>query len=61
MEELRKRAARPTLPVWFVSFGDGRPWAERVAAAAARYRNMGVTYSSVGEYGNSIDILPPVE
>jgi len=61
MEELRKRAGRPTLPVWFVSFGDGRPWAERMAAAAARYRNMSVTYSSAGEYGNSIDILPPVE
>ena len=31
----------------------------RVADAAKHYRNMGVTYSSAGEYGNAIDILPP--
>jgi hypothetical protein len=42
-----------------VAFGGGRAWADRVANAAKRYRNMGVTYSSAGEYGNAIDILPP--
>jgi hypothetical protein len=25
------------------------------------YRNMGVTYSSAGEYGNAIDILRPIQ
>jgi hypothetical protein len=80
MDELRTAAGRPTLPVWFVSFGDGiareasgrsrpssramreRPedWAEHVAAAAAKYSNMSVTYSSVGEYGNSIDVHPHI-
>jgi hypothetical protein len=34
-------------------------WAGSVVNAAKHYRNMGVTYSSVGEYGNAIDILPP--
>ena len=47
------------LPVWFVAFGRGRGWAGSVAKAAKHYRNMGVTYSSAGEYGNAIDILPP--
>jgi hypothetical protein len=59
MEELRTAAGRPTLPVWFVSFGGGRTWADDVAAAAAKYGNMCVTYSSAGEYGNAIDIFPP--
>jgi hypothetical protein len=61
MEKLRNAAGRPALPVWFVSFGPGLEWAERVAAAAAEYSNMSVTYSSAGEYGNSIDVHPPVK
>ena len=60
MEALRKKAGKPSLPVWFVAFGSGRGWANSVAAAAKKYHNMGVTYSSAGEYGNAIDILPPV-
>jgi hypothetical protein len=57
MDALRKRAGKPNLPVWFVAFGDGRAWAGNVANAARPFRNMGVTYSSAGEYGNSIDLL----
>jgi len=59
MDALRREAGKPTLPVWFVAFGSGRAWAGGVANAAKHYRNMGVTYSSAGEYGNAIDILPP--
>ena len=59
MDALRREAGKPTLPVWFVAFGSGRAWAAGVADAAKHYRNMGVTYSSAGEYGNAIDILPP--
>jgi len=59
MDTLRRRAGKPDLPVWFVAFGSGRSWAGSVADAAKHYRNMGVTYSSAGEYGNAIDILPP--
>ena len=81
MQALRTAASRPTLPVWFVSFGDGiareasgrsrpssramreRPeaWAGRVAATAAKYNSMSVTYSSAGEYGNSVDIPAPLK
>jgi hypothetical protein len=43
----------------FVAFGAGRAWAGNIASSAKHYRNMGVTYSSAGEYGNAIDILPP--
>lgn len=59
MEALRKRAGKPNLPVWFVAFGSGRGWAGSVANTAKNYRNMGVTYSSAGEYGNAIDVLQP--
>jgi hypothetical protein len=59
MDQLRRKAGKPTLPTWFVAFGSGRGWAGSVASSAKNYRNMGVTYSSAGEYGNAIDILPP--
>jgi len=59
LDALRRKAGKPNLPTWFVSFGGGRGWANGVANAAKHYRNMGVTYSSAGEYGNSIDILTP--
>jgi len=61
LEALRRKAGKPHLPTWFVAFGSGRSWAGGVASKAKRYRNMGVTYSSAGEYGNSIDILTPSE
>ena len=62
MEALRRRANKPDLPVWFVSFGDGRSWAREAAQdiQVAGYANMGVTYSGSGEYGNSEDVLPPM-
>jgi hypothetical protein len=61
VEALRRKAGKPHLPTWFVAFGAGRSWAGSVASKAKQYRNMGVTYSSAGEYGNSIDILAPSE
>jgi hypothetical protein len=59
MDALRRKAGKPDLPVWFVSFGSGRGWGQSVANSAKSYRNMGVTHSSAGEYGNSIDLLTP--
>ena len=56
MDAVRIKASRPDLPVWFVSFGSGRNWAEAVGRAAVGYKNMWVSYSSKGEYGNSLDI-----
>ena len=61
MDALRRKAGKPDLPVWFVAFGSGRGWGNSVASAAKQYRNMGVTYSSAGEYGNVIDVLAPSE
>lgn len=61
LEALRRKAGKPHLPTWFVSFGSGRKWANGVASKAKHYKNMGVTYSSAGEYGNSIDVLAPSE
>lgn len=59
MDAMRRKAGKPDLPVWFVSFGAGNSWARAIAKDAANYRNMGVTYSSVGEYGSSTDLLKP--
>ena len=59
MDALRNKAGKPSLPVWFVAFGDGRTWADEIATAAADRKNMGVTFSSHGEYGNAIDVLRP--
>lgn len=59
MDDLRRNAGKTELPVWFVAFGDGRIWANKVAKTAKNYHNMGVTYSAHGEYTDSIDILKP--
>ena len=58
----RSRAGKPALPIYFVSFGDGRAWATRTAKAitAAGYANMSVTHSGRGEYASSADILLPM-
>ena len=62
MDQLRRGAGKPDLPVWFVSFGDGRDSAEQAARAitSARFANMGVTHSREGEYESSEDILVPL-
>jgi len=62
MDVLRRHARKPDLPVWFVSFGDGRGWAGQTARAitSARFINMGVTYSSDGKYESSEDVLQPI-
>lgn len=62
MDDLRKRANRPNLPVWFVYHGSGFHVANEVARLIHRggYKNMGVTFSRRGEYGSSQDILTPV-
>lgn len=61
---MRAEAGKPEMPVTFVSFGDGRAWAERVAEEifTHRYVNMGVTYDrAANEYGGEIeDILKPL-
>jgi hypothetical protein len=61
MDALRRKAGKPEMPVWFVAFGAGREWAHSTANTAKNYQGMGVTYSSVGEYGNVIDILSPAD
>jgi hypothetical protein len=59
MHSLRVKAGKPRLSVWFVAYGVGRAWAEAVALQAKPFRNMGVTWSSAGEYGNALDVLRP--
>jgi hypothetical protein len=61
MDALRRAAGKPMLPVWFVAFGRGKDWAQKTAEAAAKYKHMGVTFSTKGEYGNATDVLMPVK
>jgi hypothetical protein len=37
--------------------GDGRDWTDSLVNSTKQFRYMGVTYSSAGEYGNSIGLL----
>jgi hypothetical protein len=62
MDALRRGVGKPGLPVWFVTFGDGRNAATQTAQTitAARFANMGVTYSREGEYESSDDVLVPI-
>lgn len=65
MDELRKAAGKPHLPVYFVGFRsareDGRAWVANTASAirSGGYRAMGVTLSPDGEYTSSADVLVP--
>lgn len=61
MDALRSTAGKPTLPVWFVAYGSGKSWADRMADEIDRheYVNMGVTFSDEGEYETSVDVFPP--
>ena len=58
MEELRRKVGKPNLQVWFVAFGAGASWAMStyMAIRSGDYRNMFVTHSTAGEYGNAIDV-----
>jgi hypothetical protein len=60
-DAMRKAVGKPDLPIRFVSYGNGKNWAQQTAGTiqAGAYSNMGVTYSSEGEYGSSEDILLP--
>jgi len=51
MNELRRSADKPDLPVWFVSFKNGRSQAKRAAKeiTSAGFINMGVTHSQGAE------------
>jgi hypothetical protein len=60
MDALRRAAGKPMLPVWFVHFGKGKPQADAHAVGAKSFKNMGVTYSTVGEYKNATDLLRPI-
>ena len=59
LDELRKAAGKPDLPVWFVGYGNGKKWAEKMAGSAKDFKNMGVTYSTKGEYDNAQDLHKP--
>jgi lysozyme family protein len=60
-DAMRRAVGKPDLPIRFVSYGGGKQWAQQTAGTiqAADYSNMGVTYSSEGEYGNAEDVLLP--
>lgn len=60
VDQLRRAAGKPNLPVWFVCFGNERGWGEEVARTAQGYACMGVTHSEVGEYRSVSDLLRPV-
>lgn len=63
MDDLRRRAGKQDLPVWFVTFAkSGASAAAKIAAQikAGNYRNMSVTHSTAGEYRDAVDVLLPL-
>lgn len=64
MDTLRRTIGQPDLSVWFVTFGDGRPFAQSMADSirAHSFGNMGVTYDrAADEYGGEIeDMVKPL-
>jgi hypothetical protein len=64
MHGYRRAAGKPTLPIWFIAFGEdgGYDWAVSKAGIIRDngFVAMGVTYSR-GEYNESVDILVPKE
>lgn len=58
MDFLRNKAGKPDLPVWFVFFGKNYTKAKTTAKSADTYKNMFVTISTAGEYGNAITVDP---
>ena len=62
MEDLRRRAGKPDMPVWFVFFDrrkgheTGKTAATQAAAGARNYSGIRVSYSAAGEYTSSVDV-----
>lgn len=59
VDELRKRAGKPALPIWFISFNEpgAHAWAQRIAAEISRLAigNAFVSYDgSANEYGGDM-------
>jgi len=55
MDDLRRKAGKPDLPVWFVAFGKGLRWIKSISNEA---HNLGMfcTYSTLGEYKNAHNV-----
>lgn len=60
LDDLRKRALRPDLPIRVVTYGD-REWADDIVqeAKSLGLLDFSVTFSDVGEYKTSIVLLGP--
>ena len=61
LNNIRQRAGKPTLPIWFVSFGREQHAAVvKTMKLAKDLKNVGVTWSRKGEYKSSEDLLLPM-
>jgi len=62
LHDLRQDAGCAYMPVRFVAYGDGRGWADHCATLIREqgHVDMGVTYSALGEYSSSTDVIVPV-
>lgn len=55
MDRLRRAAGKPSLPVWFVSFGSIH-WIRNIAAKAWQFDGMFCSHSPGGEYTTSVKV-----
>lgn len=57
MVDIRVKAGKPDLPIWFVFFGGARHIADGAALIAGQFENVWVSYSPVGEYHASVQLV----
>jgi hypothetical protein len=60
MDAVRMLAGKPNLWTQFVFFGRGWTRARTIAQQAKKFKNVGVTYSALGEYESSRDVQVPL-
>lgn len=62
LDQIRKSAGFPEMPVWFVAYGaSGAKWARELYILTATFFGMGVTLSPDDEYTEAVDIVVPHE
>lgn len=60
LDQIRRDAGFPDMPVWFVAYGSlGQLWARQLYVLTTNFKNMGVTLSPGDEYTEAEDIVVP--
>lgn len=60
LDQIRRDAGFPDMPVWFVAYGVfGNQWVRQLYVLTTNFKNMGVTLSPDDEYTEAEDVVVP--